>query len=324
MYSRCAREPYASPTAASRTRDCCSPPIAVAPAESRNEYDLVRRFFMDHPVSHDRLFRAASQQYAERPARNPKLQARRVSQKCHVGFVLSERFRCDEEADRVQRYFIRRLASETAPEYFSRGSNRDCALPSFANIAHRRCGSWRVSRTSRGLARGRVDAWGAAHRRVIRPRRLLAFRTVLETAPRPTVGSPSRRRAIASACLASGRSAISESDRLGSTGSEEPWAKPFRAGGSASSSRIRAVDEPAGQCRWRPANTQGMGTDPVACDPKRAWSRLDSRVHGIANFYIARQLGFSDLRSRPSVPSRSWCLALRLRRSFEAVFGARP
>ena len=296
----------------------------VAPAGIGNEYDLVGRFFMDHPYLTTGYFAPSAQQHADGPHVIQSFKRVGVSQKCHVGFVLSERVRCDEGLTGCSAYFIRRLASETAPEYFSRGGKSRLRLTEF--LEHR---------TSRGADLGRhlgnvAKDWrevgvtlGRRASEVIRPRHLLAFRTVLETAPRPdsrVTLAPAHDRLGMPCVRVEWR--ISESDRRGLDRLRGAVGKAIQSRGLGVLVEDPRVDETGWPVSME-AGKHHMGTTRMHVNPKRGVVDSDGRVHGIANLYIAGSSVFPT--SGHANPTFTVVvLALRLADHLKAVFGARP
>ena len=110
----------------------------VAPAGIGNEYDLVGRFFMDHPYLTTGYFAPASQQHADGPHVIQSFKRAGLGQKCHIGFVLSERVRRDEQLTGAAPTSFAASPRRPRPSISVVAANRDCALPSFSNIARRR------------------------------------------------------------------------------------------------------------------------------------------------------------------------------------------
>jgi hypothetical protein len=158
----------------------------IAPAGIGNGHDLVGRFFMDHPYLTTGYFAPASPQHADGPHVIRSFKRAGVDQRSHVGFALSERVRRDQGLTGCSAYFIRRLASETAPEHFSRGGKSRLRLGEV--LEHRTLAGAEVGRHLWTVAKGYREVGLTLARRaaeVFRPRYVLAFRTVLETTPRP-------------------------------------------------------------------------------------------------------------------------------------------
>jgi hypothetical protein len=109
-----------------------------------------------------------------------------LDQTSHLGFALCERVRRDRELTGCSAYFIRRLASETMAEHFSRGGKSFLRLREV--LEHRTLAGAEVGRHLWNVAKGYRTVGLTLARRaseMFRPRYVLAFRTVLETTPRP-------------------------------------------------------------------------------------------------------------------------------------------
>ena len=296
----------------------------VAPAGIGNEYDLVGRFFMDHPYLTTGYFAPASQQHADGPHVIQSFKRAGFGQKCHIGFVLSERVRRDEQLTGCSAYFIRRLASETAPEYFSRGGKSRLRLAEF--LEHRTSTGADLGSHLCTVAKGWREVGVTLARRaseVIRPRHVLAIRTVLETGPRPDsrVTVTTARDRLGMPCVRVDWR-ISESDRRGLDRLRGAMGKAIQSRGLGILVEDPHVDE------VRLASVDGgrqtpHGHDPNACDPKRGVVDSDGRVHGIANLYIAGSSVFPT--SGHANPTFTIVvLALRLADHLKAEFGAGP
>ncbi len=159
-----------------------------------NQHDLVGRFFMDHPYLTTGHFVPAAPQHADGPHVIRSFKRAGLDQKSHLGFALVQRIRRDEALTGCSAYFIRRLASETAPEHFSPGGKSRLRLAEL--LEHRVLAGAEVGRHLREVVKGYREVGLTLARRaseVIWPRHVLALRTVLETTPRPdsrvTLGS---------------------------------------------------------------------------------------------------------------------------------------
>jgi choline dehydrogenase-like flavoprotein len=296
----------------------------VAPAGIGNEYDLVGRFFMDHPYLTTGYFAPASQQHADGPHVIQSFKRVGIGQKCHVGFVLSERVRFDEELTGCSAYFIRRLASETAPEYFSRGGKSRLRLTEF--FEHRASTGADLGRHLCNVAKDWREVGVTLGRRaseVIRPKHLLAFRTVLETAPRPdsrVTLAPAHDRVGMPRARVEWR--ISESDRRGLDRLRGAVAKAIQSRGLGVLVEDPRIDETGWPVSME-AGKHHMGTTRMHVNPKRGVVDADGRVHGIANLYIAGSSVFpTSGHANPTFTVVA--LALRLADHLKAVFGATP
>ena len=260
----------------------------VAPAGIGNGYDLVGRFFMDHPYMTTGHYVPASPSYAAGAHVIRSFKNAGLDQKSHVGFALNERVRCEEQVTGCSAYFIRSLASEAAPEHFSRGGKARQRLVEF--LAHRALPGadvghhlWRMTRGSRDvaltLARRTLE--------VVRPRHVLAFRTVLETTPRPdsrvTLTTTRDRLGVPRARV---DWRINAGDRRGLDRLRRKVAHAIERRGLGVLIEAEEVDESG----W-PVSMEGgkhhMGTTRMHKEPKHGVVDPDCRVHGIADLYVA-------------------------------------
>jgi choline dehydrogenase-like flavoprotein len=260
----------------------------VAPAGIGNGHDLVGRFFMDHPYMTTGRYVPGSPDYAAGPHVIRSFKSAGMDQRSHVGFALNERVRRAEELTGCSAYFIRSLASEAAPEHFSLGGKSRLRLSEFfehralpgADVGHH---LWRTMRGSRDvaltLARRTLE--------VVRPRHVLAFRTVLETTPRPdsrvTLTGARDRLGVPRAKV---DWRISAGDRRGLDRLRQKMARAIETRGLGALIETEDVDDNG----W-PVSMEGgkhhMGTTRMHVEPRRGVVDPDCRVHGIANLYVA-------------------------------------
>lgn len=259
-----------------------------APAGLGNGHDLVGRFFMDHPYLTTGHFVPASPQHADGPHVIRSFKLAGLHQKSHVGYVLSERVRRDEELNGCSAYFIRRLASESAPEHFSRGGKSWLRLGEL--VEHRTLTGAEVGHHLWNVAKGCREVGLTLARRaseVIRPRHVLAFRTVLETTPRPdsrVTLTTARDRLGMPRVQVDWR--VSESDRRGLDRLRRAMVKAIRGEGLGI-----LVDDPGVDETGWPISMEGgkhhMGTTRMHGDPRQGVVDPDCRLHGITNLYVA-------------------------------------
>jgi choline dehydrogenase-like flavoprotein len=241
-----------------------------------------------------------------------------------LGFVLNERIRRDEELTGCSAYFIRRLASETAPEHFSRGGKSRLRLGEF--FEHRTLAGAEIGRHLRNVLKGHREVGLTLARRaseMIRPRHVLAFRTVLETTPRPdsrvTLASARDRLGVPRVRV---DWRISETDRRGLDRLRRAMAKAIERNGFGALIEDPAVDE-AGWPNSMESGKHHMGTTRMHVDPKRGVVDADCRIHGIANLYVAGSSVFAT--SGYANPTFTIvALALRLADHLKARLGASP
>ncbi len=253
-----------------------------------NQHDLVGRFFMDHPYLTSGHFVPAIPAHADGPHVIRSFKRVGLEQKFHLSFALREPIRRDEALTGCSAYFIRRLASETAPEHFSPAGKSRLRLAEV--LEHRVLAGAEVGRHLRQVAKGYREVGLTLARRaseVIRPKTVLAFRTVLETTPRPdsrvTLGTARDRLGVPVPRV---DWRISESDRRGLDRFRRALARAIE------SKRLGAlIDDPGVDDAGWPSSMEGgkhhIGTTRMHLDPKQGVVDPDCRVHGIANLYVA-------------------------------------
>ena len=260
----------------------------IAPAGIGNEHDLVGRFFMDHPYLTSGHFEPASPQHADGPHVIRSFKRAGLDQTSHVGFALNERVRRDEELTGCSAYFIRRLASETAPEHFSPGGKSWLRLREF--LEHRTFMGTALGHHVWNVAKGHREVGLTLARRaldVIQPRYVLAFRSVLETTPRPdsrvTLAQPRDR--LGTPCVHVDWR-IDESDRRGLERLRRAVANAIESKGLGVLIEDPGVDE-AGWPNSMEGGKHHMGTTRMHVDRKQGVVDPDCRVHAVANLYVA-------------------------------------
>jgi choline dehydrogenase-like flavoprotein len=253
-----------------------------------NQHDLVGRFFMDHPYLTTGHFAPASPQHADGPRVIRTFKRVGLDQKAHVGFALNERVRREEQLTGCSAYFIRRLASETAPEHFSRAGKSRLRLGEL--LEHRTLAGAEVGRHLWRVAKGYRDVGLTLARRaaeVIRPSYVLALRTILEPTPRPdsriTLGT-ARDRLGMPVVRVDWR--LDESDRRGLDRLRQAIAAAIAGKGLGALIDDQGVDE-AGWPNSMEGGKHHMGTTRMHLDPKQGVVDPDCRVHEIANLYVA-------------------------------------
>jgi choline dehydrogenase-like flavoprotein len=260
----------------------------IASAGLGNQHDVVGRFFMDHPYLTTGHFAPAAARHADGPHVIRSYKRAGLDQKSHVGFALKEHIRRDEALNGCSAYFIRLLASETAPEQFSAGGKSRQRLAEL--LEHRTLRGAGIGRHLRNIAKGyRAVGLTLARRAsdLIRPRHVLAFRTILETTPRPdsrVILTTARDRLGMPTVRVDWR--VSESDRRGLDRLRQAVAKAIESGRFG----ILVEDPGVDELGW-PNSMEGgkhhMGTTRMHLDPKQSVVDPDCRVHGMANLYVA-------------------------------------
>lgn len=259
----------------------------IAPAGIGNAHDLVGRFFMDHPYLTTGYFTPTAPEHADGPHVIRSFKRAGFDQKSHVGFVLNEAIRRDEQLVGCSAYFIRRLASETTPEYFSQGGKSRLRLGEI--LEHR---TWRgadVGLHLRRVAENYREVGLTLARRaleVIRPTHVLAFRTILETTPCPdsrVTLSTTRDRLGLPRVRTNWR--VNKDDRRGLTRLRMAMAAAIRGKGLG----ILVDDPSVDEAGW-PTSMEGgkhhMGTTRMHHDPRQGVTDPAGRVHGLANLYV--------------------------------------
>jgi choline dehydrogenase-like flavoprotein len=260
----------------------------IAPAGIGNEHDLVGRFFMDHPYLTTGHFVPASPQYADGPHVIRSFKRVGLDQTAHVGFALTEGVRRERELTGCSGYFIRRLASLSAPAHFSRGGKSLLRLGEA--LEHRTLAGAEAGRHLWHVAKGcRTVGLTLARRasEVLRPRYVLAFRTVLETTPRPdsrVTLAPTRDRLDVPCVRVDWR--INDSDRRGLQRLRQAVAQAIASKGLGALIEDQSVDD-AGWPTSMEGGKHHIGTTRMHVDPRQGVVDRDCRVHGVANLYVA-------------------------------------
>ena len=260
----------------------------IAPAGVGNQQGLVGRFFMDHPYLTTGHLVPAAPQLADAPYVIRSYKRVGLDQTSHLGFALTQQIRRAQELTGCSAYFFRCLASEAAPEQFSRAGKARLRLAEL--LEHRTFAGAAVGRHLWQAAKGCRDVGLTLARRaseVIRPSYRLAFRTILETTPRPdsrvTLGTARDRLGMP---LVRVDWRISESDRRGLERLRRAMAAAIQRNGLGTLIDDPGVDDTG----WPPSMEGGkhhMGTTRMHPNPKQGVVDPDCRVHEIANLYVA-------------------------------------
>jgi choline dehydrogenase-like flavoprotein len=260
----------------------------LAPSGVGNLHDLVGRFFMDHPYLTTGHFVPAAPRDADGPHVIRSFKHVGLEQKFHLGFALDQRIRRNEALTGCSAYFIRSLASEVLPEHFSPGGQARLRLAEL--LEHRVLAGAEVGRHLRRVAKGYREVALTLARRaseVISPRHLLAYRTILETTPRPdsrvTLGTARDRLGMP---IVRVDWRISASDRRGLDRLRQAMVTAIESKGLG----VLVEDPGVGDGGWPRSMAGGkhhMGTTRMHVDPKQGVVDPDGRVHGIANLYVA-------------------------------------
>jgi choline dehydrogenase-like flavoprotein len=259
----------------------------VAPAGLGNQHDLVGRFFMDHPYLTTGHLVPADPAYARGLHVIETFKRVGWEQRAHLGFVLADEVLRRERLNGCSAYFMLRLHSETAPEYFGPGGKSLAHLRDFLadEVPDKQLG-----RHLKNLALGYREVGITLARRaadVVRPKRCLALRIIPEATPRPD-----------------SRVTLSdERDELGMPRVRVDWRlnpddrrglERLRAALSAAVQKRglgTLVDDPTDDETGWPASMMGgkhhIGTTRMHPDPKQGVVDPDCRVHGLADLYVA-------------------------------------
>ncbi len=261
---------------------------SVASAGVGNQHDLVGRYFMDHPYITTGYLVPADARAGD--GHHVIRTFKRVGweQTCHSGFTLSEAVQQGEALSGCVAYFIRRLASETTPDYYNPGNR----------ARNRLRDAWRF-RSTQDVAVGRdlmtmagnagdvLRTYTKRAAEIVRPKHLLALRTVVETTPRPDsrVLLDTRTDALGQHCaMVDWRT--SDSDRRGLDRLRRTLAEAFAQQGLG-----QMVDDwSLNESGWPPSMEGGrhhMGTTRMHADPHQGVVDETARVHGVANLYVA-------------------------------------
>lgn len=260
----------------------------TAPAGLGNTNDLVGRFFMDHPYLTTGHFVPDSPEHADGAHVIRSFKGAGVTQKFHAGFVLREAIRREERLTGCSAYFIRRLASETAPEHFGTGGKSWLRLQEFFD--HRTWAGAEVGGHLRRMVRGHREVGRTLVRRageVVRPQRVLAFRTILETTPcadsRVTLGATPDRLGVPRVRL---DWRINGDDRRGLERLRTAMAEALRR------RRLgRLIEDPGTDATGWPRSMESgkhhMGTTRMHADPRRGVVDPDGCIHGMNDLFVA-------------------------------------
>ncbi len=261
---------------------------SIAAAGVGNQHDLVGRYFMDHPyittgylVPSDA--RASDGHHVIRTFKRVGWE-----QTFHTGFALTEAVQREEALSGCVAYFIRRLASETTADYYNPGNRaRNRLRDAWRFRSTRDVAVARDLLTMAGNAGGVLRTYARRAREIVRPRHLLALRTVVETTPRPDsrVLLDKRTDALGQPCaMVDWR--VSDSDRRGLDRLRRTLAEAFER-----QELGHLVDDwSLNETGWPPSIEGGrhhMGTTRMHPDPRSGVVDENGRVHGVANLFVA-------------------------------------
>ncbi len=261
---------------------------STAPAGVGNGHDLVGRYFMDHPYITTGYLTPTDSRAAD--GHHVIRTFKRVGweQTFHSGFTLSAAVQQSEALSGCVAYFIRRLASETTPDYYNPGNRaRNRLRDAWRFRSTRDVAVARDLLTMAGNAGGVVRTYAKRAREIVQPQHLLALRTVVETTPRADsrVLLDTRTDALGQPCaMVDWR--VSDSDRRGLDRLRRTLAEAFARQGLG-----HMVDDwSLNETGWPPSTEGGrhhMGTTRMHPDPRRGVVDENGRVHGVANLFVA-------------------------------------
>jgi choline dehydrogenase-like flavoprotein len=208
-------------------------------------------------------------------------------QRAHLGFALAEGVLRQERLNGCSVYFIRRLHSETATEYFSPGGRSLAHLRDFLTD---KVPDKQLASHLKHLARGYREVGITLARRaadLVRPRRCLALRIIPEATP-----NPDSRVTLAAARDELGMPRVRVDWRLNPD--DRRGLERLRAA-LATAVRERnlgtLVDDPSEDATGWPVSMMGgkhhIGTTRMHAEAKQGVVDPDCRVHGLANLYVA-------------------------------------
>lgn len=260
----------------------------VAKAGIGNQYDLVGRYYMDHPYFHTGYYEPAQECY-DRSLHVIEDYSRTGSeQRVVAGFTLGEELLRAEGLNSCAIYFVRRPNYKSLPEYFAPGNKSFIRLLDV--LKHNELPDGQFRRHIRNIIGGFKDVRVSLRRHLIeliRRRQRISLRAVME--PRPMRDS---------------RITLSDRrDHFGMPRVRVDWKlHPKDKDGivrvhtelqrEIESRRLGrlVVDLSENETGWPNSITGGahhMGTTRMHRDPKKGVVDANCRVHGTTNLYIA-------------------------------------
>jgi choline dehydrogenase-like flavoprotein len=260
----------------------------VSPLGVGNEYDLVGRYFMDHPYMMTGYFEPFDERWRSGPHVIRTFKRVGWEQQGHLGFALSEEQQRAEGLTGCVGYFIRCLASETAAAYYCAGPRAWRRLGDARR--YRSLGKDELRAALNAVLRDPINLGVTLGRRtleIFRPVRRLALRTILETSPRPdsrVLLSHRRDQLDMPICRVDWR--INSTDRRALDRLREHLKRSIEGGGFGHLVEDRENDK-NGWPRSLEGGRHHMGTTRMHSDPTRGVVDPDCRVHRLANLFIA-------------------------------------
>jgi choline dehydrogenase-like flavoprotein len=253
-----------------------------------NAHDLVGRYFMDHAYFLSGYYLPSDPRYADSGYVIEDYDQVGSEQKFHLAFALHEDLLRAERLNGSALYFVPRPQYKALPEYFSPGGKSFIHLVDV--LRHSELPDRRFRRHLLNIARGYRDVGRTLARQaagLVRPRRLIALRSVIETTP----NRDSRVRLGA------------RKDHFGMPRVEVDWRlNPMDQRGlqrlltvmSEEFARLKlgtlVLDPALDDLGWHSSMTGGkhhMGTTRMHADPRRGVVDANCRVHGIGNLYVS-------------------------------------
>ena len=258
------------------------------PAGLGNRFDLVGRFFMDHPYFLNGYYEPADPKLARNFYTIEDYDRVGREQKINAAFCLKESVLRETGLNGAALYFVRRPRYKTLPAYFSPAGR---SFIHMVNVAGRKVEpDRRFGRHLSNIARG-LDVvalnLGRQALESLRPRPLLGLRTILEATPNPdsrVTLTPQRDPFGLPRVAVDWR--LNRSDLEGFRRLMSALREAFARLGLGRLVEDEAVDA-AGWPQSMSGGKHHMGTTRMHDDPKKGVVDAACRVHGMGNLYVA-------------------------------------
>lgn len=253
-----------------------------------NRFDLVGRYFMDHPYFLLGHFEPAEECFDRSPYVIEDYAQVGRTQRCLAAFGLADGILRQERLNNCAVHFVRRPGYKTRPSYFSKGGKSFQHLVEI--VRHDTIPDRRLGRHLLNVVAGGDDVAVTLLRQAVEaflPRPRLALRVVLESTP----------------CRESRVTLSDRRDRLGMPRVRIHWR--LNSGDRRGLQRLmtalgqeigrlglgRLVEDHSIDSSGWPASMTGgkhhMGTTRMHPDPAQGVVDADCRVHGLSNLYVA-------------------------------------